>query len=85
MGKFVTLLLTMVHEGDLVKVAMKVQHSLLPEDLLEYCQEPTSKAHLVTLLPPHLQLGPIADVEPILDAFFVVDEETVKKHFGGQR
>lgn len=68
MGDLIDYLVSIVHRGELSKVAVRVKYSLISEDCANYPMEPASREELRKLLPEHVRsMGPIVDVEPIFD------------------
>lgn len=66
MGKHVSLLISILYDMTIVKVAVAIDKSLLSSDTLEYHMEEKSRRELHKHLPLHVQsMGPIVDVEQI--------------------
>ncbi len=68
MSNHICFLISILHEGTLLKCALRVWSSSLPEDCAENPMEPENRKTLHDLLPSHVrECGPIVDVEPIFE------------------
>lgn len=68
MGSDINLLISILYEMTIVKVALSIDKSLLSNDTLEYLMEESSREEIRKYLPLHVQaMGPIVDVETIFD------------------
>lgn len=68
MASDINLLISILYEMTIVKVALSIDKSLLSNDTLEYLMEESSREEIRKHLPLHVQtMGPIIDVETIFD------------------
>jgi hypothetical protein len=64
----VTLLITILFDDELAKVALKFERDKVSSQVLEYPLMRASRQTLHAMLPPHIQsMGKIVDVETIFD------------------
>ena len=68
MGTDICFLLSILCEGLIIKCALKVDKTILPEDCTEYYMEVKNREYLHSLLPEHVKsCGPIVDIEEIFE------------------
>lgn len=74
MDVFVSFLIVLLQDDFLTKVALRVDSDLLQGDCLSYPLEPENRKQLHDLLPVRIRdIGPIVDVEVILDVVQVTE------------
>ena len=75
MSPDICLLITMMYNGSLSRVAVKSSSELLRNNYQYWC-EPDVKLLLANALLPHCRLGPIVEVEEIFDICVNENEST---------
>jgi len=66
MSPDICLLITMLYNGSLTKVAIKTSNQILRDNYQYWC-EPDVRERLIGALPLHGRLGPIVEVEQIFE------------------
>ncbi len=75
MGTHVCFLISILHEGSLLKCALKVRRDALSEDCIDNPMEPENRKTLRDLLPFHVKAcGPVVDVEPLFEVSVIGGE-----------
>lgn len=64
----VSLLITLLYEGTLLRCAIKTDMDILNDDVLTYPMEPEHNSTICNLLPNHIKsCGPVVEVQQIFD------------------
>ncbi len=73
MNDIINWLITILHDDQLTKVAVRFRRDALPFDCIEYFMEPESRRIIKReLLPPHIQsCGPIVAIEEIFETIII--------------